>query len=156
MHSIYRVLSAAAVARLFETLPQERLSLAERGFQEFAEQGRQIGTTRYLAAVQARETFTRTLSLFFEKWDLLLTPTTAAPAPRVEQGTLDPRSATSPFTYPFNLTQQPAATIPAGFTANGLPVGLQIVGPRYRDDLVLRAARAYERRFPFVTIDTVR
>ncbi|MDR2113260.1 MAG: amidase [Candidatus Accumulibacter sp.] len=156
LHDILRVFSATAAARLFETLPQERLSLAERGFQEVAEQGRQIGATRYLAAVQAREAFTRAWNAFFEKWDLLLTPTTATAAPPVEQGATDPRSATSPFTYPFNLTQQPAASIPIGFTANGLPVGLQIVGARYRDDRVLRAARAYERGFPFATTDTVR
>jgi aspartyl-tRNA(Asn)/glutamyl-tRNA(Gln) amidotransferase subunit A len=156
LHGIYRVLSGVAVARLFETLPPERLSLAERGFREFAEQGQRIGATQYLAAVQAREAFTRGLSQFFEKRDLLLTPTTAIAAPPVEQGALDPRSATSPFTYPFNLTQQPAASIPIGFTAGGLPVGLQIVGPRHRDDLVLRAARAYERRLPFVLAGTAR
>ncbi|MDR2365736.1 MAG: amidase [Zoogloeaceae bacterium] len=156
LHAIYRVLGAAAVARLFETLPQDRLALAEAGLRDFAEQGRQIGVTRYLAAVQARESFTRALNLFFGKWDLLLTPTTASSAPLVEQGVTDPRSATSPFTYPFNLSQQPAASIPIGFSANGLPVGLQIVGARYRDDLVLRAARAYERRHPFITTDTVR
>ncbi|MDR3213161.1 MAG: amidase [Azoarcus sp.] len=153
---IYRVLSGAAVARLFETLPQDRLSLAETGLQEVAEQGRQIGTTRYLAAVQAREAFARALHLFFGKWDLLLTPTTAMAAPLVELGIQNPRSGTSPFTYPFNLSQQPAASIPIGFTADGLPVGLQIVGPHHRDDLVLRAARAYERRFPFAVTDTVR
>ena len=54
----------------------------------------------------------------------------------------------TPFTYPFNLTQQPAATIPCGFTRKGLPVGLQIVGPRYADALVLRAARAFESANP--------
>ena len=54
----------------------------------------------------------------------------------------------TPFTYPFNLTQQPAATIPCGFTKQGLPVGLQIVGPRYADALVLRAARAFETARP--------
>ena len=51
----------------------------------------------------------------------------------------------TPYTYPFNLTQQPAVSVPCGFTADGLPVGLQIVGPRHADALVLRAARAYER-----------
>jgi aspartyl-tRNA(Asn)/glutamyl-tRNA(Gln) amidotransferase subunit A len=156
LHDIYRVLSGVAVARLFETLPQDRLSLAEPGLQEVAEQGRQISTTRYLGAVQAHEAFARALRLFFGKWDLLLTPTTATAAPLVEQGIQNPRSGTSPFTYPFNLSQQPAASIPIGFTADGLPVGLQIAGPRYRDDLVLRAARAYERRSPFAVTDTVR
>ena len=56
----------------------------------------------------------------------------------------------SPFTYPFNLTQQPAATVPCGMAANGLPVALQIVGAKYADALVLRAARAYESAHPFL------
>jgi aspartyl-tRNA(Asn)/glutamyl-tRNA(Gln) amidotransferase subunit A len=50
----------------------------------------------------------------------------------------------TPFSYPFNLTQQPACTIPCGLTVSGLPIGLQIVGPMFGDALVLRAARAYE------------
>jgi aspartyl-tRNA(Asn)/glutamyl-tRNA(Gln) amidotransferase subunit A len=55
----------------------------------------------------------------------------------------------TPFTYPFNLTQQPAATVPCGRTAAGLPVGLQIVGPRHAEATVLRAARAYEAAQPW-------
>jgi aspartyl-tRNA(Asn)/glutamyl-tRNA(Gln) amidotransferase subunit A len=50
----------------------------------------------------------------------------------------------TPFSYPFNLTQQPAITVPCGLTAKGLPIGLQIVGPMFDDALVLRVARAYE------------
>jgi len=53
------------------------------------------------------------------------------------------------FTYPFNLTGQPAATVPAGFTADGLPVGLQIVGQRLQDAVVLRAAAALEGAAPW-------
>ena len=59
----------------------------------------------------------------------------------------------SPYTYPFNLTQQPAACAPCGFTADGLPIGLQIVGPARGDHLVLRAARAFESARPFATLD---
>ncbi|HAE47125.1 MAG TPA: amidase, partial [Tistrella mobilis] len=54
----------------------------------------------------------------------------------------------TPFTYPFNLTGQPAASIPCGFDRDGLPVGLQIVGPVGADALVLRVARAFERVRP--------
>ena len=57
--------------------------------------------------------------------------------------------AWSPFTYPFNLTQQPAASVPVGLTDEGLPAAMQIVGPRYAEDLVLRASRAYEAVAPF-------
>ena len=56
----------------------------------------------------------------------------------------------SPFTYPFSLTQQPAATVPCGFAPNGLPVAMQIVGAKFAETKVLRAARAYEQARPFV------
>ena len=54
----------------------------------------------------------------------------------------------TPFTYPFNLTRQPAAVVPCGFTAAGLPVALQIVGPLYGDAAVLQAAHAFELARP--------
>ena len=56
--------------------------------------------------------------------------------------------AWTPFSYPFNLSQQPACTIPCGLTSDGLPIGLQLVGPMFGDALVLRAARAYEQLQP--------
>ena len=55
----------------------------------------------------------------------------------------------TPFSCPFNLTRQPAATVPCGLTSAGLPAGLQIVGPSYGDVAVLQAARAFEQRRPF-------
>ena len=93
---------------------------------------------------------------FFEKYDLLLTPTTACPPfklgldnPTEIAGRAVGAYAWIPFTYPFNLTGQPAASVPAGFTADGLPVGLQIVGRRFADVTVLRAAAAFERLRPW-------
>ncbi len=88
---------------------------------------------------------------FFQRYDLLLTPTMAAPAfstdlSRPEYG---PSINWSPFTYPFNLTGEPAASVPCGLTADGLPVGLQIVGPRFAEGLVLRAAAAFEAAQPW-------
>ncbi|MDH3738761.1 MAG: amidase family protein, partial [Alphaproteobacteria bacterium] len=55
----------------------------------------------------------------------------------------------SPFTYPFNLTMQPAASVPCGFGDDGMPVAFQLVGRCYDDATVLRAARAYEQAQPF-------
>jgi len=90
---------------------------------------------------------------FHQTYDLLLTPSLAVAA--FEAGTFSPRETDdpkwitwSPFTYPFNMTKQPASSVPCGFTADGLPVGLQIVGPMFTDHLVLRASHAYQRRFP--------
>jgi aspartyl-tRNA(Asn)/glutamyl-tRNA(Gln) amidotransferase subunit A len=95
----------------------------------------------------------------FEKYDLLLTPTVACPAfslgldnPTAIAGKpIDPYAWT-PFTYPFNLTGQPAASVPCGFTREGLPVGLQIAGRRFDDVTVLRAAAAFERARPWSNV----
>ncbi len=94
---------------------------------------------------------------FFERYDLLLTPT--MPMPAFEVGVYPPKLVGgveydeflgwTPFTFPFNLTNQPAASVPAGWTKDGLPVGLQIVGGPRQDLLVLRAAAAFERARPW-------
>jgi aspartyl-tRNA(Asn)/glutamyl-tRNA(Gln) amidotransferase subunit A len=90
---------------------------------------------------------------FFQDWDLLLTPTMPIAAfaagidypPQADRGEWNDWT---PFTYPFNLTRQPAISVPCGFTKAGLPVGLQIVGPVLGDHRVLRAARAFEQLQP--------
>jgi aspartyl-tRNA(Asn)/glutamyl-tRNA(Gln) amidotransferase subunit A len=93
---------------------------------------------------------------FFRSYDLLLTPTLAVPP--FEHGpqgpaTIDGREVDAfywlSFTFPFNFTGQPAATVPAGFTQDGLPVGLQLVGRRLDDALVLRASAAFEAAAPW-------
>ena len=90
----------------------------------------------------------------FLRYDLLLTPTLAVPpfAAGQEQPPHQPggsRLAWVAFTYPFNLTGQPAATIPCGFTQEGLPIGLQVVGRRLADGTVLRASAAFEAAMPW-------
>jgi Asp-tRNA(Asn)/Glu-tRNA(Gln) amidotransferase A subunit family amidase len=109
-----------------------------------------------------REELWKKMRRIFEQYDFLLTPVTAVPPfdiQLVQQGgPLFPGMISGkgvgpigwmPFTYPFNFTGQPAASIPVGFTARGLPIGLQIVGRRYDDLGVLKASRAYERIFPW-------
>jgi aspartyl-tRNA(Asn)/glutamyl-tRNA(Gln) amidotransferase subunit A len=92
----------------------------------------------------------------FEKYDLLVTPTLARPAfavgldnPTEIAGRPVPEWAWTPFTYPFNLTGQPAASVPCGFSKDGLPIGLQIVGRRFDDAGVLRASAAFEAARPW-------
>jgi aspartyl-tRNA(Asn)/glutamyl-tRNA(Gln) amidotransferase subunit A len=72
-----------------------------------------------------------------------------APAPQAIAGQPISRRGWIPFTYPFNLTGQPAISIPCGWTADGLPVGLQLVGRRLEDGLVLRAAAGFEAAAPW-------
>ncbi|MBP8296461.1 MAG: amidase, partial [Burkholderiales bacterium] len=86
---------------------------------------------------------------FHQRYDLLLTPGVSVPAfeakrPEQWELKLEKFLGWTPFSYPFNLTQQPAAVVPCGLTRAGLPMALQIVGPMHGDALVLRAARAYE------------
>lgn len=142
---------AANALRVFT--PEQR-KLMDPGLIAIAEQGEAFTLMEYLAAVKQREAMGVAMNRFHTKYDLLLTPMmplvafeAGEPVPRQSDGTvwLD----WSPFSYPFNLTQQPAASVPCGFSKDGLPIGLQIVGPRFADALVLRASRAFERLRPF-------
>ncbi|MFF4209950.1 amidase [Streptomyces sp. NPDC001796] len=98
-------------------------------------------------AATRRQTLYDAVQGFMADWDLLLTPTTATAAFPI--GLRSPLQFAgrdwSPFAFPFNLTGQPAASVPVGTTTDGRPVGLQIVGRRLADATVLRAARAFER-----------
>jgi aspartyl-tRNA(Asn)/glutamyl-tRNA(Gln) amidotransferase subunit A len=140
-------------------LQMRQLTAAQRrrldpGFAYIAEQGSRLPAVEYAASVKAREAMGARMLGFFQSWDLLLTPT--MPLAAFPAGTDYPPQAGrgewndwTPFTYPFNLTRQPAISVPCGFTKSGLPVGLQIVGPILGDQRVLRAAHAFEQIQPF-------
>jgi aspartyl-tRNA(Asn)/glutamyl-tRNA(Gln) amidotransferase subunit A len=118
-----------------------------------AEEGERISAVDYLGADLVRNTLARQMAEFHRNYDLLVTPMMPVPALPVGQDLNDPATERhwidwSPFSYAFNLTRQPAASIPCGLTRAGLPIGLQIVGPLYADDRVLRAARAFETTQP--------
>ena len=137
--------------------PQQR-ALMDPGLVEVATEGARIGMLELLEAVQKRGAYGVQMNHFHEKYDLLLTPTlplAAFDAGKEVADVMKEKRWTewTPFSYPFNLTQQPAASIPCGLTKDGLPVGLQIVGPRYQDALVLRAARAFESLQPIAMPD---
>jgi aspartyl-tRNA(Asn)/glutamyl-tRNA(Gln) amidotransferase subunit A len=153
----FDVLWSAGAARAVADLGDPPAEVLDPGFAEIAAAGRSHTVLDYLAALQARDAVAIRMSAFHERWDLLLTPTLPLPAfaagREVPEGSADPRwPSWTPFTYPFNLTQQPAASVPCGFTPDGLPVGLQIVGSRHADALVLRAGRAYEAAHPQPTL----
>jgi len=116
-----------------------------------------ITPEQFGAAQRVRARLVNQLWEFFERYDLLLTPT--LPIEAIEArgrwpDKINGRRIENPlhvvaFTYPFNLSGHPACSVRAGFSDNGLPVGLQIVAPRHRDDLVLQAAYAYEQARPW-------
>jgi aspartyl-tRNA(Asn)/glutamyl-tRNA(Gln) amidotransferase subunit A len=96
---------------------------------------------------------------FMRRYDLLLTPTLAVPpfalhmqGPEKIDGRIVPPSMWLAFTFPLNMTGQPAASVPAGFTSDGLPVGLQIIGRHLDDPAVLRASAAFEEARPWAEV----
>ncbi len=144
---------AAGAAKLLGGFSAERRAEIDAGLLATAVEGEHISGVAYLAADEIRNTISHQMAAFHRKYDLLLTPMMPIPALPVGQDLNNPSVERhwidwSPFSYPFNLTRQPAASIPCGLTGSGLPIGLQIVGPLYADDRVLRAARAFETTQP--------
>lgn len=115
------------------------------------ERSRGADLRSHLDAEMGRVALGRRMCAFHETYDLLVTPALAGPPfPAEDQAPQGyGRYEWLAFPYPFNLTRQPAASVPCGFTEDGLPVGLQIVGPMHADLLVLQAARAFERIQPW-------
>jgi aspartyl-tRNA(Asn)/glutamyl-tRNA(Gln) amidotransferase subunit A len=119
------------------------------GLRRTAALGAGFSAADYLDATAVRMDLGVRMGRFHETYDVLLTPTLPLPAFQAGQDVPDGWSSPdwtswTPYTYPFNLTQQPALSVPCGFTSAGLPVGLQVVGPRHADALVLRVGQAYQ------------
>ncbi|RNL85811.1 amidase [Halostreptopolyspora alba] len=150
----FHVLWFTGAAKATEGLTAAQRERLDPGLREIVEQGLTYSAQDYVTAMVTRMDLGRRMGLFHQDYDLLLTPT--MPIPAFEAGLEVPpdspdRRWTSwaGFSYPFNMTEQPAASVPCGFTEEGLPVGLQIVGPRHSDALVLAASHAFERARPW-------
>ncbi len=139
-------------------LPPEKKALLDPILADVVEQAASITADEIVAATQARGALGSQMRQFMQNYDVLVTP--AVPIAAFEAGKLQPDNAETqgrwvnwtPFTYPFNLTQQPAASIPCGFTQAGLPAGLQVVGRMFDDQTVLRVCAAYEAETAFYKI----
>ncbi len=138
----------AGFGHILRGIPADKHALLDAGFRALAERGLAVGLAEYEAAVAARTALGDAMSAFHRRHDLLLTPTMPTPPPPAatiyHSAGFDRWSHATPYTVPFNLTGQPAASIPCGLTGDGLPVGLQVIGPRFAEAVVLRACRAYE------------
>ncbi|HZP41655.1 MAG TPA: amidase [Candidatus Binatia bacterium] len=128
----------------------------EPDFLHGLELGGKVGAVEMGFAMNLRRQLIDEVNALFARYDVLLTPTlptvafaAAGPLPRgADGGDFDSPIHAVAFTYPFNMTGHPAATVRAGFGGGGLPVGLQLVAERGREDLLLQVARAFERVRP--------
>ena len=154
--SPFELLWAASMAQVYRKVPAQERDRLDPGFARIAQVGLEISANQLLDAFGTRHADGIAMNAFHERYDLLVTPqmpTTAFaagvdfPPGRGMTSWLD----WSPYTYPLNWTQQPAASVPCGLSADGLPVALQVVGARYAEDKVLRASRAFERARPFAS-----
>lgn len=152
---IFRVLWWSGARAALGALPPEKLALLEPALADVVEQSRSITVEQLQDANRQRGLLGSQMRLFMEPYDALLTPT--LPIAAFEAGKLQPNDPDNhgkwvnwtPYTYPFNLTQQPAASVPCGFTKAGLPVGLHVVGRMFEDKRVLRICAAYEQAVDF-------
>ena len=123
--------------------------------------GRDYQSVDLQRAIHLRTTVFREVQSWFQEIDLLVTPTLTRPALNIDHDPRDPieiegeildepRASWYPYTHPFNMTGHPAITVPSGWTVDGLPVGLQIVGPWMADGQVLHAAACFERARPWI------
>jgi len=149
----FQTLWWAGAGFLLGDLPEEKKAQLDPGLRKMAEEGAKIPLKSYLAANAVRGAYGSKLRQFMERYDFIVTPSTATTA--FDTGQLSPLDDDgrawmqwTPFSFPFNLTQQPAASINCGFTSDGLPVGLQIVGRMFDDAGVLAASAAYETADP--------
>jgi len=156
VHAIFKVHWWVGCHNAVRGMSAEQRALLDPGLARIAESAKAITVDEYLDAVAARGRLGAAMREFHARYDLLITPTVAvAPftAGRLAPETIGDVGSDwtrwASFSYPFNLTQQPAASVPCGFTRDGLPVGLQIVGPMHGDRRVLRAARAFEKLQPW-------
>jgi aspartyl-tRNA(Asn)/glutamyl-tRNA(Gln) amidotransferase subunit A len=152
----FSTLAAAQVyAHWSDHLPHDEARL-DPTLVKFIRRGGSVTARDYVLAGEKVRAFWSEVHTFLARFDLLLTPTVAVPP--FAAGTPPPRDINEqrvsplgwmPFTFPFNLTGQPAASVPVGATDDGLPVGLQVVGRRHADRTVLAACAAYEAASPW-------
>ncbi|MDX1444160.1 MAG: amidase [Gammaproteobacteria bacterium] len=153
----FSILFYGGAANAMRDLDKKQRAEMDPALCEVAAWAEKLSLLDYLGAQNVRAQLTETTNRFHANYDLLLTPSLPIPAftagQEVPDGWPHERWPTwTPFTYPFNMTGQPACSVPCGFTQDGLPIGIQLVGARHRDDLVLRAANTYQKANPLTHI----
>jgi aspartyl-tRNA(Asn)/glutamyl-tRNA(Gln) amidotransferase subunit A len=143
----------AALARLVASTPTQLVDLLDPGIREVVQTLGGMTAVEFMDAEATRAAAAHAMARLHQRYDLVLCPTVPAGPPLADAATTDPVRALwtswAPWTFTFNLTRQPAITVPMGPRADGMPNSVQIAAAQFRDDLVLRAARAIERAQPF-------
>jgi len=139
----------AGAYQVWRALSKEQQALTDPDFAAQAALGERLDVNAVHQLNQRRGLLGSHLRQFMQRFDLILTPSTAVPAFKALPAGHSAMNSEAmlgwtPFSYPFNLSQQPAISLPCGLTADGLPMGVQLVGPMFADALVLRAAKALE------------
>ncbi len=143
-HRAIRTIMAAESALNLEALALNHAPLLSATLGNFLAEGRATGAVDYLRAMKTRQSLQTELERFLMRYDAIITPPTTGEAPATLEQTGNPT-----FCSIWSLCGVPAITIPVGFGPRGLPLGLQIVGPRGKDGQLLSAARWCEGLFPF-------
>jgi len=156
MHDAFQLIFAGGCAGAIGDRLEAWRDRLDQGLVRLTQIGLNASAADYVRATNRSHILWEKMQAFFEKYDLLLTPTLSVPPfpvgvdwPREVAGQKVHPLNYLAFTYPFNLTGQPAGSVPCGWTEDGLPVGLQIVGRRFEDATVLRAAAAFEEARPW-------
>jgi aspartyl-tRNA(Asn)/glutamyl-tRNA(Gln) amidotransferase subunit A len=148
----FRVFWEAGCLESLNRHPPENLKLLEPVLLAAAKAGRRVSLADFQRAIEQRLGLCVAAHEFFRRYDLLIGPVMPVPAfditRNVPPGYADHDWSWCPYTYPWNLTGLPAASVPIGFTAAGLPVGVQIIGGAFAEPAILRAAAAIERARP--------
>jgi aspartyl-tRNA(Asn)/glutamyl-tRNA(Gln) amidotransferase subunit A len=151
--SVFGRVWGAALARLVAGMPAQLVGLLDPGIREVAQTLGGMTAIDFMDAEATRAAAGHAMARLHQRYDLVLCPTVPAGPPLADAPTVDPVralwTAWAPWTFTFNLTRQPAITVPMGPRADGMPNSVQIAAAQFRDDWVLRAARAIEVAQPF-------
>ena len=138
-----------ALARVVATTPEDRRHLLDEGLTEVARREGGMSAVDFLGAEAMRTEAAHRMARFHQRYDLVLTACTPTAAFAADDPTLQPTEALwrdwAPWTFAFNLTRQPAISVPAGLDREGMPRAVQVTAAQNREDLCFRAARVLER-----------
>ncbi len=152
VHDVFRLHWYSGARQLVRSLPADAMAEFDPGFRAIVEEAQSFTLDQYLDAMAARTRISATVQALHDHYDLIISAAVPVRPPLAGEEVTDPATQKrwtdwAPYSFLFNLTQQPAASVPCGFTADGCPVGLQVVGPRFADFRVLRRCAELESAF---------